>query len=99
MKSTRSKKCDISPFVKKIVWERDDHCCILCGNKQAMPNAHYIPRSKGGLGIKENIVTLCSECHRKLDQSTEREALLKRVKEHLEIWYPCFQDEERIYRR
>ena len=26
--SKRSKACDISPKVKKKVWERDNHCCI-----------------------------------------------------------------------
>ncbi len=50
--SKRSKACDISPKVKKKVWERDNHCCIICGSPYAMPNAHYIARSQGGLGIE-----------------------------------------------
>lgn len=44
--SKRSKACDISPKVKKKVWERDNHCCIICGSPYAMPNAHYIKRSQ-----------------------------------------------------
>ena len=50
--SKRSKACDISPKVKKKVWERDNHCCIICGSPYAMPNAHYISRAQGGLGIE-----------------------------------------------
>ena len=67
MKSRRSKATDISHKVKNKVWERDNHCCILCGNPNAMPNAHYISRANGGLGIEQNIVTLCQNCHNKYD--------------------------------
>ena len=66
MKSKRAKACDISKKVKDIVWERDGHRCIICGSYQAMPNSHYIRRSQGGLGIPENIVTMCSRCSRKI---------------------------------
>ena len=62
MKSKRSKATDIPMSVKKKVWERDCGRCVVCGNHcNVMPNAHYIPRSKGGLGIEENIITLCTE--------------------------------------
>ena len=72
MKSKRSKACDILQKVKEAVWERDGHRCIICHSRIAMPNAHFIPRSKGGLGIEENIVTLCTnfsecKCHYKFD--------------------------------
>jgi len=56
MKSKRSKATDISQSVKMKVWERDNHCCIVCGyNQNVMPNGHYISRAKGGLGIEQNI--------------------------------------------
>lgn len=42
----RSKACDISQKVKKKVWERDNHRCIICGSPYAMPNAHYISRAQ-----------------------------------------------------
>ena len=62
MKTRRSKACDISQKVKQRVWERDNGCCVICGNNyNVMPNAHYIPRSKGGLGIEENVFKIiCS---------------------------------------
>lgn len=99
MKSERTKALSISSKVKRIVYERDMGCCILCGSPQGLPEGHYIPRSKGGLGIPENIVTLCRECHRRLDQTIERRVLLERVKAHLDLWYPGFKDINRIYRK
>ena len=71
MKSKRARACDISQKVKAAVWERDGGCCVICGRRDtAAPNAHYIRRSRGGLGIAENIVTLCAECHRRQDNGT-----------------------------
>lgn len=96
--TNRTKACSISKTVKENVYRRDSGRCILCG-KIGLPEAHYIPRSKGGLGIEENIVTLCRECHYQLDQTTKRKDLLKRVKEHLDLWYPWFCDADRIYKK
>lgn len=42
----RTKTLDISKKVKDRVWERDGGRCVLCGNPQAMPNAHYIPAAR-----------------------------------------------------
>lgn len=99
MRSKRAKALDISQKVKRIVWERDRRCCILCGSSQAMPNAHYISRAKGGLGIEENVVTLCLTCHRELDQSVKRSHLLEKVRLYLEKHYPNFPNEKRFYRK
>lgn len=52
--SKRAKACAISSAVKKRVWDRDNHCCVYCKSIYAFPEAHYIPRSRGGLGIEEN---------------------------------------------
>lgn len=99
MITKRSRACDIPQSVKKIVWERDGGCCIRCGNPQAMPNAHYIPRSQGGLGIEENIVTLCQECHREYDQSSSRPELREYIKNYLKRKYPNWEEKNLIYRR
>ena len=48
MKSKRAKAVDITKDVKEIVWQRDGERCIFCGTHEAMPNAHIVPRSKGG---------------------------------------------------
>ena len=96
MKTKRSKACDITQAVKKKVWERDEQRCIICGSPNAMPNAHYIPRSKGGLGIEQNIVTLCQNCHHKTDNTAERPVYLKYIKGYLQGKYGDEWDEEKL---
>lgn len=99
MKSKRSKACDISKTVKDIVWERDNHRCIICGSSQAMPSCHFIPRSKSGLGIEQNIVTLCQKCHHKYDNTVNRKELMGYIRAYLDIHYPDFTDEDRRYKK
>lgn len=46
--SKRAKATDILQKVKKTVWERDNHECIICHEKVSMTfaNAHLIKRSQ-----------------------------------------------------
>ena len=107
MKSKRRKATDIPMSVKKIVFERDKGRCVVCGNcYNVMPNAHYIPRSKGGLGIEENVVTLCTEltknkCHRKYDFGTkeEREKIRLIIKKYLSSKYENWNEDKLIYKK
>lgn len=99
MKSKRAKACNLTKKVRLTVWERDNHRCVLCGGLEAMPNAHYISRANGGLGIEQNILTLCVGCHFELDQSPRRKELLERVRAYLERLYPGFTDEQRKYKK
>ena len=107
MKTKRSKSTDIPMSVKKKVWERDNGCCVVCGcNYNVMPNAHYIPRSKGGLGIEQNVVTLCTEltenkCHRKYDFGTkeERELIGGIIREYLKSKYDNWNEKDLFYKK
>jgi len=99
MKSKYSKACDISKKVKDTVWERDNHHCIICGSPAAMPNAHYIPRSHGGLGIEQNIVTLCADCHRAYDQTTSRKWYHEHIRFYLKSKYPDWGESKLIYHK
>lgn len=88
----------ISQAVKAAVAERDSidgrPCCIWCGRPAPAPlaysNAHYISRAQGGLGIEENILTLCPDCHRIYDQTPARKSMrpiLRRyLQEHCHEW-------------
>ncbi len=106
MKTKRSKATDISMSVKRKVWERDNGCCVICGNNyNVMPNAHYIPRSKGGLGIEQNIFTACTrltknDCHYKFDNGTkeEKEILRKIVKDYLLSIYSDWNEDSLFYK-
>lgn len=98
MKSRRSKACDISPKVKKIVFNRDNGICIYCG-KPGLPNCHYISRAKGGLGIPENVVTMCIECHNSYDNGKDeekREDIRKTIRSYLSR-YEGWNEKELVY--
>lgn len=100
MKSRRSKATDISPAVKRAVYERDNGLCVVCGRPGA-PNAHVISRAKGGLGVEENIVTLCMDCHRTYDQGNrcEREYIGGVINNYLKLKYGHIDPEKVIYKK
>lgn len=94
-----TKALDIPRKVKDNVWLRDNRCCVLCGNPQASPNAHFIARSHGGLGIEQNIVTLCAKCHREYDQTAARQYLRAELQHYLLGKYPDWKEENIIYKK
>lgn len=107
---TRTKLLGITMAVKEAVAERDSFdghpCCLLCGcpapvnNRLAFSNAHYISRSQGGLGVEENIVTLCPNCHiNRFDQGTEREQIRQFLRKYLIEHYPEWNESKLVYRK
>ena len=98
--SKRAKALQPSERVKQAVYERDGGLCVWCG-RQGLPEAHYIPRSKGGLGIEENILTLCRECHDKFDHGTRDERIRRKLyfAEYLKEKYPEWDENNLVYRK
>ena len=99
MKTKRAKACDITKKVKDIVWERDGHKCIICGSPYAMPNSHFVRRSQNGLGIPENIVTMCQLCHYMYDLGPQRELIATYTEVYLRSKYPNWNKENLIYKK
>lgn len=95
----QTKACSIPKRVKEIVWERDGGVCAVCGSPNAAPVAHYIARSQGGLGIPENIVTLCPDCHRAYDQSDSRQWYRAVLRRYLKSKYPDWDERKLVYRK
>lgn len=93
----RTKHTHISATVKRRVLERDQGCCVYCGSPYGFPDAHFIPRSHGGLGIEENILTLCRVCHERYDNSPDRERMREFFIWYLRQEYPDWNEEKLIY--
>ena len=106
---TRTKALGITIRVKEEVADRDSFdghpCCILCGlpapvnNRLAFSNAHYISRAQGGIGVEENVLTLCPNCHYRYDQTTDREMLKLFFGRYLKEHYPNWDEEKLFYKK
>ena len=67
-----------------------------------MPNAHYISRAHGGLGIEENIVTLCFDCHNSYDNGKYKavsDAIREKIEYYLKHHYKDWNKENLIYKK
>ena len=96
-----TKKTEISMKVKKIVWERDHHQCIYC-NKYvdvSYANSHYIKRSQLGLGIEQNIVTACPNCHYRYDFRDFNNEMKNYTKQYLSNLYDSWDEENLVYKK
>ena len=102
-----TKARDFSKVEKLAISERDSidgwPCCVFCGapapSELAWSNAHYISRAQGGLGIRQNGLTLCPTCHRRYDQSTARPEMRAFFREYLMEQYEGWNEEDLIYRK
>lgn len=97
MKSKRTKATSISTQTAQTVWLRDKGVCVLCG-AMGSPTAHFIARSQGGLGIEQNIVTLCDRCHHRYDQTTEREQIREMLRNYLKSKYADWDERKLVYK-
>ena len=61
-------KTPIPERLRRAVMERDRHRCRAtgCGRTSFLAVHHKIPREDGGKNAMENLITLCSGCHRAL---------------------------------
>lgn len=94
----RTKACAISPKVKERVYRRDGGLCIFC-RRPGLPEAHIVSRAQGGLGIEENVVTVCRDCHRKMDQTTLRPKMIAKAKEYVIRYYGSWSEYECTYHK
>lgn len=103
-----TKATSIPASVKRAVFYRDNCRCVLCGSFFGEPVAHVVRRSKGGMGIEQNVVTLCRDCHRAYDQGenmerlgrgTTRESIYCYLVAYLMGFYPGWNREDMIYHK
>jgi hypothetical protein len=63
--------------------ERDQFICQNqgCGNTENLHVHHKIPKSKGGLDIIDNLISLCDCCHKLLEPKREHDkSIINRTK-------------------
>lgn len=96
----QTKATSIKPETKHRVWMRDSECCVWCGRwvPEYYASAHFIPRARGGLGVEQNILTLCRDCHREFDQGTNRKELEQAFREYLNAMYENWNEKDLVYR-
>jgi hypothetical protein len=104
-----TKARDFDKKTKLAIMNRDSidgwPCCVNCGaaaptnESPVWSNAHYISRAQEGLGIEQNGLTLCPECHRRYDQSTDRERLGEWFREYLQSHYQDWDESKLIYKK
>ena len=96
-KSKRTKACSISPKVRQEVEERDGHQCIFCKSYQCRGEAHFIGRAQGGLGIPKNLICVCRNCHRELDNGLNTKRYREIAREYLKSCYPDWNEKDLVY--
>ena len=94
--SRRSEACAITPEVRRAVEERDSHRCIFCG-RSGRGEAHFIGRAHGGLGVEQNILTVCRACHHELDNGKDRVYYVAKAENYLRDHYPDWDANKLIY--
>ena len=94
----RTKAVAITPEVRRIVEERDGGCCIFCG-RPGRGEAHFINRSQGGLGIPENLLTVCRYCHGQMDNGQATKLYRAKAEEYLKSKYPTWEQSQLTYNK
>lgn len=57
--------------LREIVRREQNFCCASCGESRYKLEVHHrVPRSRGGANNRENIVGLCTKCHKEWDETS-----------------------------
>lgn len=105
----RARKAEFTAKARRAIENRDE-CCIFCKIGYYMEKAdwmdckvlsimHYIPRSRGGMGIEQNGALGCQYHHTMLDNGNtgRREEMLGIFREYLMQQYADWNEEELKY--
>lgn len=61
---------------------------------------HFVARSQGGLGIEENIVTLCLDCHNDYDNGNKKDEYRNYIRNYLKsIYGDSWSEENLVYNK
>ncbi|MFH2050982.1 MAG: HNH endonuclease, partial [bacterium] len=70
---TERNMATIPPRVRRRVLARDGHRCqgSGCTNTRFLEVHHLVPRARGGTNRPDNLITLCSACHRHIHDKAQ----------------------------
>lgn len=54
--------------IRKQVYMRDGHRCVMCGKRGKLHAHHIIPVKISNDNSLSNLVSVCNKCHRKLEE-------------------------------
>lgn len=54
--------------IRKQVYRRDGHRCVMCGKKGKLHAHHIVPVRVSHNNSLSNLVSVCEKCHRKLEE-------------------------------
>jgi len=60
--------------MQRLVLERDGWRCQFCGSMSGVEVHHINHRSQGGSDCAENLIALCSRCHKLVHRKTMNQA-------------------------
>lgn len=63
--------------LKNRIRDRENHCCYICEDDKSLEVHHIISRRLGGNHDDNNLVTLCTKCHRYLETGNDVYAIRK----------------------
>ncbi len=111
MASKQARAHEFSQKERDKIIKRDKGQCIFCRAGYRMEGTeygymlksimHYIPRSKGGLGIEQNGAIGCQYHHELMDNGNKgcREEMLEMFKAYLSGYYSFWKEEDLIYNK
>lgn len=107
----RTKATEFTKNEREIINNRDGGCIFCQMNyyndelnsfeKSNFQIMHYIPRSQGGLGIRENAAVGCIGHHTMFDNgsSGRREEMKERFKGYLKSFYPDWCESNLVFNK
>ena len=95
----RTKSTAINGISRKTTHEPDGYRCVYCGRTdRPIELAHFISRTRGGLGVPKNLISLCGDCHRDYDGARHSE-IQPFLAEYLKSKYPDWNENDLIYQK
>lgn len=85
-KQIRLKGKALADLVRK-VFERDNHCCVVCGRwvEDGVKPHHACYKSRGGGDTIDNLVVLCNDCHFAVHHGKNSSEVKDKISEYLEL--------------